>query len=152
MYTYEIKSRLNGIATVEFSNGETEVYTEQVTVSDAVFATEETPFIPPVYEIVEHTRPKVITETFTDNLGLDDAIQYRLNKLNGIVEVVPEPTPEEVERDTWLSQFQLLQKSKRAKKELEEVGLSFNAEEQTAFDELVAWVATNRKTEYVNYL
>lgn len=69
-----------------------------------------------------------------------------------VLEPIPAPTQEEQERDLWLSQFNLLQKSKRAKQQLEDVGLSFTPDEQAAFDALVAWVADNRKTEYVNYL
>lgn len=152
MYTYEITSQTNGIATVEFSNGETETYTEQVTISDAQFATEETPFIPPVIQVIEHTRPKVIVATFPDDADLNQKITAKLNELNGVVEPLPEPTPEELERNAWLEQFQLLERSLRAKEKLEAVGLSFSTEEQARFDALVTWVADNRKIEYVQYM
>lgn len=74
--------------------------------------------------------------------------------------VEPEPTiendppmpPEDLERKEWLFKFALLEKSLKAKKKLEEVGLSFSDDEQTRFDALVSWVAANRKIEYVDYL
>lgn len=66
--------------------------------------------------------------------------------------VIIEPTPEEIERNTWLEQFALLEKSIRAKRKLEEVELSFSEEEQARFDALVQWVADNRKIEYVEYM
>lgn len=62
------------------------------------------------------------------------------------------PSPEEVARNQWLKQFQLLERSLRAKEKLEAVGLAFSPEEQTRFDALVQWVADNRKIEYVEYM
>lgn len=66
--------------------------------------------------------------------------------------VLPEPTPEENARALWLEQFDLLERSLRAKEKLMAVGLDFTEEEKTRFDALVSWVAVNRKIEYVEYM
>lgn len=152
MYTHEITSRSNGNVTVSFSNGEMETYTEQVIVSEAQFATEDTPFIPPVFAVVEHERPHVITAIYKDDANLEANITTRLNRLNGVTEEITPPTPEEIERNIWLDQFALLEKSLKAKSKLEAVGLSFSEEEQARFNALVQWVADNRKIEYVEYM
>lgn len=152
MYTHEITSRSNGIATVTFSNGETETYTEQVIVSEAQFATEDTPFIPPVYEIIEHTRPKVITVTFKDDADLTDKITTKLNELNGIVPIAPEPTAEEIARNLWIDQWRVYVKANTAMKALAEAGFTPTEEETTRFTALKNWVGANRKPEYSQYI
>ncbi len=163
MYTHTINKIVGNRAfvTLHKQTDETEIYTEQVTVSDAVFATEETPFIPPVFGIVEHTRPKVIhtdvVVTFTNQSEIPAKVQEQIDLIENPPQ--PEPTPEpvpptaeELARDAWLAQFQLLERSLRAKEKLEAVGLSFDEEEQARFDALVDWVAKNRKIEYVEYM
>lgn len=152
MYTHTITSQANGIATVSFTNGETEIYTEQITVSDAQFATEETPFIPPVYEVVEHTRPHVITVTFKDDETLTASINAELDKLNGVVPTTPEPTPEELARNAWLEQWHIYVKANNAMKALAEAGFEPTAEETARFTALKNWVGTNRKPEYSQYI
>lgn len=152
MYTYEITSQANGKVTVSFSNGDTETYTEQVIISEAQFATEETPFIPPVYEIIEHTRPKVIVATFPDDASLTDNINDRLNQLNG---VVVEPTPEELEaqakfqaKQEWLIKRQALDKMVDEMKQGREIGLEPTPADLEFMRELGQWVSDNRKSEY----
>lgn len=155
MYTHEIISQANGIATVSFFNGETETYTEQVIVSEAQFATEDTPFIPPVYEIIEHIRPKTITATFPDDESLEAAIQARLDALNTPPQpdpVVEPPTAEELARDAWLEQWRIYEKANRAMKALEEAGFEPTEEETTRFNTLKTWVGKNRKPEYSQYI
>lgn len=156
MYTHTIKSRSNGIATVEFSNGETETYTEQVIASEAQFATETTPFIPPVYETVEHTRPKVITATFADNDSLNDAIQTKLDQFNGVgAPVIPEPTAEELAQKAFMqAKMEWLQKKSILATMIDDmdraakIGKEPSAEQMAIMTGLAEWIDANMRQEY----
>lgn len=163
MYTSEIKSRTNGIATVVFSNGDTETYTEQVIVSEAQFATEETPFIPPVYEIIEHERPKLLSFSFKDDVTLDVRIQDKLDELNNVVK---EPTPEELaaqeatriafqeqaEFETakadWLQKKQALTTMIDDMERGSKLGITPDETQVAIMQELATWVNTNMDRRY----
>lgn len=155
MYTHEITSRSNGTATVSFLNGEMETYTEQVTISNAVFATEDTPFIPPVFQVVEHERPKVITATFKDDAILEDNITKKLNELNGVVEPTPEPTEEELEAQQamqakmeWHQKRSALATMIDDMKRAEALGIEATPEQKATMLGLAQWINANMKQEY----
>lgn len=155
MYTYEITSQTNGVAIVSFSNGDTETYTEQVTVSDAIFATEDTPFIPPVFEIIEHTRPKVIVVTFPDDAELTNQISARLDTLNGIVAPIPDPTPEEVARlEAQAARVEWNQKKSALAQMIDDMekgrllNMEPTVEQMAIMTGLAQWVNANLKQEY----
>jgi len=155
MYTHEITSRINGIATVAFSNGETETYTEQVIVSEAQFATETTPFIPPVYEIVEHTRPKVTTLTFTDDATLNTKITAKLDQLNGVLPPADEPTPEELAaleasraRMEWHTKKAALATMIDDMDRAAKIGKTPSETQLAIMRELADWIDANMKREY----
>ncbi len=159
MYTHTINKIEGNTAyvTLHKDTGETETYTEQVTVSDAVFATEDTPFIPPVFDLIEHTRPVVINTdiviSFDDESELLSKIQEEIDAIENPQPISPiQPTPEELARNAWLEQWHIYEKANRAMKALSEAGFEPTEEETTRFNALKNWVGQNRKPEYSQFI
>lgn len=157
MYTHTI-NKIEGnraFVTLHKGAGETETYTEQVVLEEAQFATESTPFIPPVFGTVEHTRPKIVhTDVvidFANQSELPTKIQERIDAIENPLAPV-EPTPEELARTAWLEQWRTYERANRAMKALAEAGFEPTEEEQTRFDALKNWVGNNRKPEYSQYI
>lgn len=129
-----------------------------------------------VYDYEVKTRPKLeivyVNFNFNSKEDLDAQILQKKAELSnllqatqavttgeyepGVAEVVlPEiiqPSADEIARNHWLEQFKLLEQSLKAQEKLQRVGLDFSEAEQARFNALVAWVATNRKIEYVMYM
>ncbi len=162
MYTHTINKIENkkAFVTLHKDTGETEIYTEQVPVSEAVFATEETPFIPPVFELVEHTRPKItntdIIVTFEEESEIAQKIQDCISEIeNPTVEQVPEQTPEQIaQTEAILKKFEFLQKL--AEWDAQRVaglfvtsrGGTISQEDGQEFYALEQWLFANWKKEY----
>ena len=182
MYTITIEKveNTNGqpVATVLFTRdtGEVETYTEQVIVSEAVFATETTPFIPPVYELVEHTRPfiEVIRDViyFTEQSQLDERIASKKRELEARVlavaaivtgeYVVPTPTIAPIEepvvdiveqeklaaRMEWQKKKEVLKSMISDMRDMESIGAVVSPEKIALMQGIAAWCDANVKEEY----
>lgn len=97
--------------------------------------------------------PEVIKKRVKDYL--DSELNFTPEPvIDLVVEEVPEPekTPEELARDAWLEQWRTYEKADKGMKALRDAGIEPTQEELTRFEALKAWVADNRKPEYVAYL
>ena len=65
-----------------------------------------------------------------------------------VEEAPAEKTPEELEQDAWLEQWNLFVKAEKAMAALERNGITPTQEETDRFEALKKWVADNRKPEY----
>lgn len=166
MYTHTINKIVGNRAfvTLHKATDETETYTEQVTVSDAVFATEESPFIPPVFELVEHTRPKVIhtdvVVTFTNQSEIPAKVQEQIDLIENPPQPVPTPEPippteEELAQQAfylakqeWLTKKQALATMIDDMDRGSKLGIVPDETQVAIMTELAGWVNANMKKEY----
>lgn len=69
-----------------------------------------------------------------------------------VEEAPAEKTANELAQEAWLEQWKKYRSAKKGMQELKDAGVTPTTEEQTAFDELKAWVADNRKPEYTHLI